>query len=200
MTMTGGGGAIVGGALVGSAILAEETGALDGVKDSFNEWLMTGRDGALIKDDGSSNDEPEINNPVTGSGSIAAGGAPGLPPDDDDNKNSNKNNENSQQPSEAGKGNVDSKNSEKIKTTWHEGSKNTPEESLQKHFEKHGKEVNAETAEQYLNKAKAFSENLKGARVVVNVGKYTEGVTRYYKNGKYIDIAPDKRIISFGKQ
>ncbi|WP_065635146.1 VENN motif pre-toxin domain-containing protein [Gilliamella sp. wkB292] len=82
MTMTGGGGAIVGGALVGSAILAEETGALDGVKDSFNEWLTTGRDGALIKDDGSSNNEPEINNPVTGS---VIGGAPGLPPDDDHN-------------------------------------------------------------------------------------------------------------------
>ncbi|OCG16555.1 hypothetical protein A9G09_02915 [Gilliamella sp. wkB292] len=85
MTMTGGGGAIVGGALVGSAILAEETGALDGVKDSFNEWLTTGRDGALIKDDGSSNNEPEINNPVTGSGSVAVGGDPGLPPDDDNN-------------------------------------------------------------------------------------------------------------------
>ena len=112
MIMTGGGGvAIVGGALVGSAILAEETGTLNGAKDSFNEWLTTGRDGVLIKtDDGSSNDEPEINNPVTVSGSIAIGGAPGLPPDDDDD-NSNRNKNNNTQ-------NNASKDSNEIKHTY----------------------------------------------------------------------------------
>ena len=28
----------------------------------------------------------------------------------------------------------------------------------------------------------------------------TEGVTRYTKNGKFIDLASDGRIVSFGKQ
>ena len=86
MTMTGGGGAIVGGVLVGSVILAEETGALDGAKNSFDEWLTTGRDGVLIKsDDSSSNDNSDSQASAgTQTGSTTVGGGASLPPDDND--------------------------------------------------------------------------------------------------------------------
>ncbi|GKX57429.1 hypothetical protein SOASR030_35410 [Leminorella grimontii] len=93
-----------------------------------------------------------------------------------------------------------SENTDEINKKWHGGNRGSSEASLIDHFNKHGKEVKAETPEQYLNKAKAFAGNLRGARVVENIGGYTQGVTRYYKNGKYIDIGPDKRIVSFGKQ
>ncbi|WP_404462753.1 hypothetical protein [Providencia rettgeri] len=46
-----------------------------------------------------------------------------------------------------------SKNKNKIKGEWHQGSFNSPEESLQKHYEKHGKEVGASDIEQYQRKA-----------------------------------------------
>ena len=72
-------------------------------------------------------------------------------------------------------------------------------DSLQKHFEKHGKEVSANNEEEYLHKARVFATNLKGAKKV-NISGATDGVTRYYKNGKYIDISSDKKIVSFGKQ
>ena len=42
-----------------------------------------------------------------------------------------------------------------------------------------------------------FSANLKGAKSE-SVEGYTEHVTRYKKNGKYIDIDFDGNIISFG--
>lgn len=83
---------------------------------------------------------------------------------------------------------------------WNKGASNTAEESLRKHYNKHGEEVGATSPEQYLRKAEDFSKNLKGARKAYNIPGYTEGVTRYYKNGKYIDLAPDGTIISFGKQ
>jgi hypothetical protein len=83
--------------------------------------------------------------------------------------------------------------------TWAQGSYSSPEESLIKHFEKHGAEVGAENVEQYLRQAEAFADNLKGARKVYNIPGVTPNVTRYYKNGKYIDMVGDW-IISFGKQ
>ncbi len=86
-----------------------------------------------------------------------------------------------------------------ISGSWHQGSFDSSGDSLQKHFEKHGKEVGASDAEQYLRKAEEFAKQLRGARKVTITGA-TENVTRYYKNGKYIDIASDDRIISFGKQ
>lgn len=86
-----------------------------------------------------------------------------------------------------------------IENSWHQGSFDSSENSLQKHFEKHGKEVGATSTEQYLNKAKSFSTNLRGARSA-SISGSTEGVTRYYKNGKYIDITNDGKIISFGRQ
>ena len=49
----------------------------------------------------------------------------------------------------------------------------------------------------YYKMALSFSANLKGAKSEPVEG-YTEHVTRYNKNGKYIDIDIDRNIISFG--
>lgn len=90
---------------------------------------------------------------------------------------------------------------EKLDTgNWNKGSSKTEEEALLKHYRKHGREVGATSPQQYLRKAEEFAKNLRGARKAYNIPGYTEGVTRYYKNGKYIDLAPDGSIISFGKQ
>ncbi|MEY1176284.1 hypothetical protein [Providencia vermicola] len=92
-----------------------------------------------------------------------------------------------------------SKNKNKIKDEWHQGSFNSPEESLQKHYEKHGKDVGADSVAEYKRKAGGFAEDLKGARTAKIRGE-TDNVTRYYKNGKYLDKTTDGKIISFGKQ
>lgn len=84
-------------------------------------------------------------------------------------------------------------------SSWHKGSHNDSISSLQSHFNKHGAEVGAENIEQYLRKAVSFKQNLRGA-TKSSVAGATYGVIRYKKNGKYIDIAPDGTIISFGKQ
>ena len=84
-------------------------------------------------------------------------------------------------------------------SSWNKGNKKSSEESLRKHFEKHVDEVNAKDMNQYLRKAEAFKMNLKKAKTH-NVDGYVEGVIRYIKNGKYIDLAPDGSIISFGSR
>jgi len=58
--------------------------------------------------------------------------------------------------------------------------------------------VGAEDVAQYIRKAEGFAQNLRGATKSYVDGA-VEGVIRYKKNGKYIDIAPDGTIISFGK-
>jgi RHS repeat-associated protein len=80
---------------------------------------------------------------------------------------------------------------------WGAGSFDTPEESLQYHYEKHGDEVGATSREQYLNKAEGFTNNLRGATRTPVEGA-TEGVVRYTKSGRYADVAPDGSIISYG--
>jgi len=80
---------------------------------------------------------------------------------------------------------------------WNKGSFDTANDSLEWHFKKHGDEVGAKDVEQYLRKAETFANDLKGA-TKKQIGGATSGVIRYYKNGKYIDILPDKTIISFG--
>lgn len=82
---------------------------------------------------------------------------------------------------------------------WHKGTFGSVEDSLNYHFKKHGSEVGATSIEQYINKAEQFTKNLRRAKVKI-LNEPTPGVKRYYKNGKYIDIAPDGTIISFGKQ
>jgi hypothetical protein len=80
---------------------------------------------------------------------------------------------------------------------WGKGSFGTAADSLAYHFEKHGANVGAETMEQYLRKAEGFATNLKRARSYPVEGA-TEGVRRYVKNGKFIDITPNGTIVSFG--
>lgn len=82
---------------------------------------------------------------------------------------------------------------------WSRGSFASAQDSLKAHFNKHGKEVGASDIESYMRKAQGFSNNLKGADVR-SVSGHVEGVKRYIKNGKYIDIAPDNTIVSFGSR
>ncbi|MDD1607902.1 MAG: RHS repeat-associated core domain-containing protein [Methylococcaceae bacterium] len=86
-----------------------------------------------------------------------------------------------------------------VNDDWHEGTFDSPSDSLKKHFDKHGRDVNASSPEDYLKKAKEYKNNRRGA-AKSDVDGETEGVVRHSKNGKYIDIAPDGRIISYGKQ
>ena len=74
------------------------------------------------------------------------------------------------------------------------------ENSLAKHFEKHGASVGAVDEAQYLRKAQGFSQNLKGAEGGKLIDGTVEGTVRWYKGDKYIDIAPDNTIVSFGKR
>ena len=82
---------------------------------------------------------------------------------------------------------------------WGSGSFDSPEDSLEVHFKKHGKEVGAENIEQYQRKAQEFARTVKKGVKGTDVPGSTPGVKRFRKNGKYIDLAPDGSIISFGK-
>ena len=82
---------------------------------------------------------------------------------------------------------------------WGKGSFDSASESLTEHFAKHGAEVGAKDIDQYLRKAEAFAQNLRGATKSVIDGA-TPGVTRYKKLGKYIDLDRDGNIISLGLQ
>ena len=63
-----------------------------------------------------------------------------------------------------------------------------------------GDGVGAKNTEQYLRKAEEFAKNAKKGSTKSRVRGEVEGVIRYKKNGKYIDIAPDGSIVLFGKQ
>ena len=63
-----------------------------------------------------------------------------------------------------------------------------------------GDGVGAKNTEQYLRKAEEFAKNAKKGSTKSRVRGEVGGVIRYKKNGKYIDIAPDGSIVSFGKQ
>ena len=105
--------------------------------------------------------------------------------------------ENKKGAEEEGKGEADTK----LNTgNWNKGSYDNAEQSLQKHFEKHGDEVGAKDPQQYLRKAEEFAKTAKKGSTKSPVSGAVEGVIRYKKNGKYIDLAPDGSIISFGKQ
>ena len=83
-------------------------------------------------------------------------------------------------------------------SNWNQGSFDSVEESVARHYYKHGEEVGASSVEQYLRKADGFKSNLRGATTSYVDGE-VDGVIRYKKNGRYIDLAPDGSIISFGK-
>jgi transposase len=86
-----------------------------------------------------------------------------------------------------------------IDELWHPGSYSSSYASLTDHWDRHGLEVGAEDLDQYLKKALGFKQNLRRAQRSRPEGP-TEGVIRYTKNSRYIDIAPDGRIISFGSE
>ena len=106
------------------------------------------------------------------------------------------------QKSESNKGNGDGKNSQENANSseWNKGSFDSSQESLDYHFNQHGEEVGAKNTEQYLRKAEEFAKSAKKGSTKSHVRGEVEGVIRYKKNGKYIDIAPDGSIVSFGKQ
>ena len=86
---------------------------------------------------------------------------------------------------------------EDSKEKWGKGTFDSVEESLKRHFRKHGAEVGARDINDYVNKAYEFSKNLKRAkRAYPDDG--TSGAIRYTKNGKYIIIGPDGKILSYG--
>ena len=82
---------------------------------------------------------------------------------------------------------------------WNKGSFNTAEDSLNNHYKKHGKDVGAYSPKEYLRKAEEFARTAKKGSKKSKVYGEVEGVIRYRKNGRYIDLAPDGSIISFGK-
>ena len=84
--------------------------------------------------------------------------------------------------------------------SWNKGSFDSEQESLEWHYSKHGAEVNATSWEQYLRKAQEFARTCKKGSKKRKVEGGVEGVFRYLENGKYIDLAPDGTIVSFGKQ
>lgn len=83
---------------------------------------------------------------------------------------------------------------------WNKVSFDSPEDSLDYHYGKHGDEVGATSRDQYLRKAEEFAKTAKKGSTKSRVDGAVEGTIRYKKNGKYIDIAPDGSIVSFGKQ
>lgn len=87
--------------------------------------------------------------------------------------------------------------SEKSKEIWGKGTFDSVEDSLEYHYKEHGKEVGAESIDQYVRKAEGFSQNLRGAKKSYPQ-EGTPGSVRYTKNGKYIIIGPDGKILSYG--
>lgn len=77
------------------------------------------------------------------------------------------------------------------------GTFDTVEDSLKRYFKKHGEEVGAKGIDEYVRKAEGFSQNLKGAKKSYPT-KGTSGAVRYTKNGKYIIIGSDGKILSYG--
>ncbi|MBM7689663.1 LXG domain-containing protein [Enterococcus ureilyticus] len=82
---------------------------------------------------------------------------------------------------------------------WGKGKFDNAMDNVQEHFEKHGEEVGAFCLEQYMRKAQEFARTVKKGVKPSPVPGITTDVLRYRKNGKYIDLAPDGSIISFGK-
>ncbi|UED76470.1 hypothetical protein [Brevibacillus sp. DP1.3A] len=53
--------------------------------------------------------------------------------------------------------------------------------------------------EQYVRKAWEFARTARKGSTKSPVSGAVEGTIRYKKNGKYVDIAPDGTIVSFGR-
>ena len=79
---------------------------------------------------------------------------------------------------------------------WDKGNSATLADSLRYHFAAHGEEVGTSDVWQYVKEAKAFSQDLRGARAV-DIGN---GKTWYVKSGRYVIKNPDGKILSFGRR
>jgi hypothetical protein len=95
-----------------------------------------------------------------------------------------------------GGGSIAMTEAKSLVSAWTKGTFATRAGSIGYHFNKHGGEVGAKNAWQYMRKAESFSKHLKGA-TAKDLG---DGATRYYKKGHYIDLDKDKKILSYGKQ
>ena len=85
---------------------------------------------------------------------------------------------------------------------WHRGSFSSASASLNYHFGKHGSGVGTSNIVSYAQSAKNFKSNLSGAKSS-KVNGSTPNVTRWKKNGMYIDICGSKnigKIISYDRQ
>lgn len=93
-----------------------------------------------------------------------------------------------------------------IARQWDRGSYDSPGESLQAHFDKHGREVNAADPASYARKAEEMLRQVRGDRWQsgTSVEGYTPDVRRFVRGDRYIDVyrtSSDMRlIISFGRR
>jgi len=86
---------------------------------------------------------------------------------------------------------------EALTALWHEGGEADAAINLAKHYGKHADDVNADSLLQYARKAAAHFQNAKKGATKQAIEGATEGVIRYRKAGRAMDLAPDGRIISF---
>jgi len=69
-----------------------------------------------------------------------------------------------------------------------------------RHYEVHGAELGAEDLDQYVRKAVAFSQEAKKRNGLGKiVGGLIPNVRRWKKLGKYIDVATNGEVVSFGR-
>ncbi len=86
---------------------------------------------------------------------------------------------------------------EALTALWHEGGEADAAMNLAKHYGKHADDVNADSLLQYARKAAAHFQNAKKGATKQAIEGATEGVIRYRKAGRAMDLAPDGSIISF---
>ena len=84
---------------------------------------------------------------------------------------------------------------------WARGSFLTNEACLEYHFMIHSGELGISNIVSYVNSAQSFRSNLRGASSSHVSGKL-KNVTRWKKNGKYVDISGSKNtglLVSYGR-
>lgn len=77
---------------------------------------------------------------------------------------------------------------------WSRGTFPTVAESIKYHFIRHANEVSADNVWQYLRKAEAFTQNLRGAKINIS----GNDALRYVKKGYYVIKDQAGKILSFG--
>jgi hypothetical protein len=77
---------------------------------------------------------------------------------------------------------------------WTKSTFESTAKSISYHFSEHGAGVGAKNVWQYLRKAEAFAKKLKGASKTA----LEDGSVRYEKNGRYVILDKERKIVSFG--